>query len=69
MFFFCLEIKKHISSNWKILDFLICYTVLNLDKLKLKEPEKSYELKNSIWKFKYVIKDKNITDITNLLYK
>ena len=26
--------------------FFIFYTVLNLDKLKLKEPEKSYELKH-----------------------
>ena len=35
--------NKHISSKTKLLYFLIHYTVLNLDKLKLKEPEKSYE--------------------------
>ena len=40
--FYCLEIKKKlISNNRRILNFFIYYTVLNLDKLKLKEPEKN----------------------------
>ena len=32
--------------NKKILYLLFYYTVINLDKLRLKEPEKSYELTN-----------------------
>ena len=56
MFFFLLgNNKKHISSNRKILYFFVYYTVLNLDKFKLKEPEKNYELTNCISKFKSVI--------------
>ena len=54
--FYCLEIKKKlISNNRRILNFFIYYTVLNLDKLKLKEPEKTYELTNCISKLKPVI--------------
>ena len=37
------------------INFFIYYTVLNLDKLKLKEPEKTYELTNCISKLKPVI--------------
>ena len=47
--------KKLISNNRKLLNFFIYYTVLNLDKLKLKEPEKTYELTNCISKLKPVI--------------
>ena len=53
--FYCLEIKKLISNNRRTLNFFIYYTVLNLDKLKLKEPEKTYELTNCISKLKPVI--------------
>ena len=35
--------------------FFIYYAVLNLDKLKLKEPKKNYELTNCISKLKPVI--------------
>ena len=41
-FFLLWNKKKHLSSDGKILYFLIYYTVLNLAKLKLKEPEKIY---------------------------
>ena len=34
-----------------MLIFFIYYTEFNLDKLKLKEPEKTYELTNFISKF------------------
>ena len=47
--------KKLISNNRRVLNFFIYYTVLNLDKLKLKEPEKTYELTNCISKLKPVI--------------
>ena len=36
-----------------MLKFFIYYTVLNLDKLKLKEQEKTYELTNCISKTKF----------------
>ena len=49
------NIKKLVSNNRRILNFFIIYTVLNLDKLKLKEPEKTYELTNCISKLKPVI--------------
>ena len=61
--------KTYKQYNKKILYLFIYYTVLNLDKLKLKEPKKSYELKKCLSKFKSFIKNKNITDITNLIYK
>ena len=47
--------KKLISNCRRILNLFIYYTVLNLDKLKLKEPEKTYELTNCISKLKPVI--------------
>ena len=52
---FTAQKKKLISSNRRISNFFIYYTVLNLDKLKLKEPEKTYELTNCISKLKPVI--------------
>ena len=47
--------KKLIISDRRILIFFIYYTVLNLEKLKLKEPEKTYELTNCMSKLKPVI--------------
>ena len=41
-----LRYKKTYRSNRKTLYCFICYNVLNLDKLRLKEAEKSYELTN-----------------------
>ena len=38
-----------------MLNLFIYYTVLNLNKLKLKEPEKTYEVLNCISKLKPVI--------------
>ena len=53
--FFTAQKKKYISSSRRILNYFIYYTVLNLDKLKLKEPEKINELTNCISKLKPVI--------------
>ena len=43
---FSAQKKNTYKSKRKTLYFLIYCTVLNLDKLKLKEPEKNYELTN-----------------------
>ena len=53
--FSLLRNKKLISDNRRILNLFIYFTVLNLYKLKLKEPEKTYELTNCISKLKPVI--------------
>ena len=47
--------KKLISNNRRILTFFIYCSVLNLDRFKLKEPGKTYELTNCILKLKPVI--------------
>ena len=47
--FFLLRNKiKHISSNGKILCIFIYFTVLSLDKLKLKEPGKNIFIMKSL---------------------
>ena len=53
--FFTVQKKKIISNNRRILIFFNYYTVLILDKLKLKEPENTYKLTDCISKLKLVI--------------